>query len=124
MKWQEQKQFLQGQLNLFPQWLFELPSKTGQFPVAYFANVGVVGWVLPKVAIIDGYGLNDYVIARLPAEPRIKRRMAHDRFAPQAYVASFLPNVSVMAYEKFWDYKLVKQLNIPDSLIPFPTTRK
>ncbi|MCH9025248.1 MAG: hypothetical protein IH931_07935 [candidate division Zixibacteria bacterium] len=72
--------------------------------------------------------------------------MAHDRFAPHAYVASFLPNVSVMApkevryrqrppdfeltsekiiaYEKFWDDKLVKGINIPDSLIPFPTTRK
>ena len=29
-------------------------------------TVGVVGWVLPEVAIIDRFGLNDRVIARAP----------------------------------------------------------
>lgn len=146
VRWQEHKLFLQGQLELFPERSFELPSEAGLFPVAYFATVGMAGWVFPNVAIIDGYGLNDYVIARLQIEPQIKRRMAHDRFAPHAYVASFLPNVSVktakevlyrqrppdfeltrekiIIYEKFWDDKLVKQLDIPDSLAPFPTKRK
>lgn len=102
--------------------------------------------MFPKVSIIDGYGLYEYVIARTPAKSSGERENAHDRFAPHAYVASFLPNVSVMAvkevsycqrpphfeltcekiiaYEKSWDDKLVKKLNIPDSLIPFPTTRK
>ena len=131
---------------LFPERLFELASEAGPFPVAYFATVGMAGWVFPNVAIIDGYGLNDYVVARLPIGPKIKRMMAHDRFAPHAYVASFLPNVRILepkkvnirrrppefeltrekiiAYEKFWDDKLVKRMNIPDSLAPFPTRPK
>jgi arabinofuranosyltransferase len=143
VRWQEHRMFLIGQLEFFPQRSLELPSEAGPFPVAYFSTVGVAGWVLPKVAVIDGYGLNDYVIARLPIDPGIKRMMAHDRFAPHAYVVSFLPNVNIMssgkvryrqrppdfeltrekiiAYEKFWDDKFVKQMDIPDSLAPFPT---
>ncbi|MFM1873589.1 MAG: hypothetical protein RL398_3011 [Planctomycetota bacterium] len=31
--------------------------------------VGVVGWALPDVAILDGHGLNDYVIARTKKPP-------------------------------------------------------
>ncbi|MEE8404962.1 MAG: hypothetical protein V3S17_06190, partial [candidate division Zixibacteria bacterium] len=146
VRWQEHRMFLIGQLEFFPQRSLELPSEAGPFPVAYFSTVGVAGWVLPKVAVIDGYGLNDYVIARLPIDPGIKRMMAHDRFAPHAYVVSFLPNVNIMssgkvryrqrppdfeltrekiiAYEKFWDDKFVKRMDIPDSLAPFPTKPK
>lgn len=146
VRWQEHRMFLIGQFEFFPRRNLELPPEAGPFPVCYFSTVGVAGWVLPKVAVIDGYGLNDYVIARLPIGPKIHRMMAHDRFAPHAYVASFLPNVSVMsakevryrqrppdfeltrekiiAYEKFWDDKLIKRINIPDSLAPFPTRLK
>ena len=146
VRWQEHRMFLIRQLEFFPERSLELPPEAGRFPIIYSSTVGVVGWVLPKIAVIDGYGLNDYVIARLQIEPQIKRRMAHDRFAPHAYVASFLPNVSVkiakevsyrqrppdfeltrekiIAYEKFWDDKLVKRINIQDSLAPFPTKRK
>ncbi len=146
VRWQEHKMFLIGQFEFFPRRTLELPPEAGPFPVSYFSTVGVAGWVLPKVAVIDGYGLNDYVIARLPIGPKIHRMMAHDRFAPHAYVASFLPNVNIMssgrvryrqrppdfeltrekiiAYEKFWDDKLVKRINIPDSLTPFPTKPK
>jgi arabinofuranosyltransferase len=57
-------------------------------------SVGVVGWVLPNVAIIDALGLNDRVIARLPPPFRPEgRQMAHDRMPPRAYVACFRPNV-------------------------------
>lgn len=146
VRWQEHLMFLTEQLEFFPERSLELPPEAGPFPITYSSTVGVVGWVLPKVAIIDGYGLNDYVIARLPSEPQLKRRMAHDRFAPRPYVTSFLLHVSVMAakkvryrqrppdfeltsekniaYEKYWDDKLVKGMNIPDSLIPFPTKPK
>ncbi len=146
VRWSEHNFFLQGQLILFLDRSFEFRFEAGPFPVAYFATVGMAGWVLPNVAIIDGYGLNDYVVARLPIGPKIKRMMAHDRFAPHAYVASFLPNVRILepkkvnirrrppefeltrekiiAYEKFWDDKLVKRMNIPDSLAPFPTKPK
>ena len=70
--------------------------------------VGVVGWVLPDVAVIDALGLNDYVIARNPdlrkVEERIGydperagygRQMAHDRQPPDGYLECFRPNVVV-----------------------------
>jgi hypothetical protein len=47
------------------------------FPVHASQTVGVVGWVLPNVAIIDLLGLNDLVIARTPvpnAEDRLEQR--------------------------------------------------
>ena len=57
-------------------------------------SVGVVGWMLPNVAIIDALGLNDRVVARLPPPIRPEgRQMAHDRKPPRSYVACFRPNV-------------------------------
>jgi len=55
-------------------------------------SVGVVGWVLPEVAILDRYGLNDRVVARHPIE-RHPRKMAHDRGPPPGYVECFQPNL-------------------------------
>jgi arabinofuranosyltransferase len=69
---------------------------TGDYPVCPAINVGVAGWVMPHVVIIDLLGLNDYVIARttrlLLGESRI---MAHDRKPPVGYVSAFRPNVLV-----------------------------
>jgi tetratricopeptide (TPR) repeat protein len=63
-------------------------------PVAADSSVGVLGWVLPNVAIIDTAGLNDWVTARTPvSQSRKLRRMAHDRGAPLRYVDCFRPNV-------------------------------
>lgn len=57
--------------------------------------VGVHGWTLPHVAIIDRLGLNDLVIARTPvaAAGQRDRLMAHDRWPPVGYVQCFRPNV-------------------------------
>ncbi len=38
-------------------------------PVVIGAAMGVLGWVLPHVAVIDSLGLNDWVIARTPVQP-------------------------------------------------------
>jgi arabinofuranosyltransferase len=38
-------------------------------PVVIGAAMGVLGWVLPHVAVIDSLGLNDWVIARTPVVP-------------------------------------------------------
>jgi arabinofuranosyltransferase len=65
------------------------------YPVHTAAAVGVVSWVLPHVNIIDALGLNDYVIARMPLVEGAQREMAHDRHAPQDYVACFDPNVFI-----------------------------
>ena len=58
--------------------------------------VGVAGWVLPHVYVIDGLGLNDRVVAHTPVrtDPD-QRRMAHDRHPPPGYVECFHPNVAI-----------------------------
>lgn len=63
-------------------------------PVMLLRAVGYAGWVLPRVAIIDGLGLNDRVIARNPVSSPM-RRMSHDRNPPAGYVECFRPNVFV-----------------------------
>lgn len=64
-------------------------------------SVGVVGWMLPNVAIIDALGLNDRVVARLPPPARPEgRQMAHDRKPPRSYVACFHPNVYPVVKER------------------------
>jgi tetratricopeptide (TPR) repeat protein len=52
----------------------------------------VAGWRLPRVAIIDVLGLNDYVIARNPPRLDRDRAMAHERVPPVGYLASFPVN--------------------------------
>jgi arabinofuranosyltransferase len=56
--------------------------------------VGVPSWVLPHVAVIDEFGLNDRVIARTPLL-RGSRYMAHERAPPPGYVRCFKPNLVV-----------------------------
>jgi arabinofuranosyltransferase len=66
--------------------------------VAAAPAVGILGWVLKDVAIIDVLGLNDYVIARNPDIRVVKgggRQMAHDRKPPDGYVECFRPNILV-----------------------------
>jgi arabinofuranosyltransferase len=54
--------------------------------------------VLPNVAILDWFGLNDVVIAH--AKPMRaaseERQMAHDRGPPEGYLDCFRPNVFVL----------------------------
>jgi arabinofuranosyltransferase len=38
-------------------------------PVTVGATIGVLGWVLPHVAVIDSLGLTDWVVARNPVAP-------------------------------------------------------
>jgi len=63
-----------------------------EHPVMEAAAVGVVGWMLPNVAIIDFFGLNDRIIARNPVPHGDQHRMAHDRRPPEGYVECFRPN--------------------------------
>lgn len=43
-----------------------LDAAVDAFPVFVARGVGLVGWSLPDVAIIDHHGLNDWVVARTP----------------------------------------------------------
>jgi arabinofuranosyltransferase len=68
----------------------------GDHAVLPTGMVGVPGWLLGGIHMIDVKGLNDYVIARTPTPlPDGKRRMAHDRFPPQGYVECFRRNVYI-----------------------------
>jgi arabinofuranosyltransferase len=66
----------------------------GDRPVMAAEAVGMVGWVLPHVAIIDVLGLNDRVVAHYGATSSF-RRMAHERIPPPGYVECFRPNVAL-----------------------------
>ena len=61
-------------------------------PIMLHRAVGYPGWALPGIAILDGLGLNDRVIARNPVRARL-RRMAHERSPPAGYIECFRPNV-------------------------------
>jgi arabinofuranosyltransferase len=69
-------------------------------PVIVWNTVGVLGWVLPNVAIIDQFGLNDRVIAHgAPISTSNENRlMAHDRHPPPGYVACYRPNVRLAGH--------------------------
>jgi hypothetical protein len=43
------------------------------------ATIGLTGWVLPHVAVIDTLGLNDWVVARTPVELAEDRRVRSRR---------------------------------------------
>jgi len=68
-------------------------------PVLKAGSVGILGWVLPHVAIIDRLGLNDRVVAATPLDhgPDQLRLMAHDRQPPPGYIACFRPNVQLLS---------------------------
>ena len=57
-------------------------------------TVGIPGWDLPEVAILDVHGLNDWVVARnpVPVHPDF-RLMAHERYPPPGYLECFEPNI-------------------------------
>ncbi|HXM36366.1 MAG TPA: hypothetical protein VN920_14325 [Pyrinomonadaceae bacterium] len=64
------------------------------FPVIDANAVGVVSWVLPRVNVIDVFGLNDYVVAR-NADITVPILIAHERQPPNGYVECFSPNVAL-----------------------------
>ncbi|WNG58042.1 hypothetical protein F0U59_27275 [Archangium gephyra] len=97
MRHQEHKVF-------FEHWRQEYPTREEgeklalpERPMLVTRSVGVPGWVLPDVIIIDYHGLNDRVVARTPVkEQKLKERiMAHDRTPPAGYLECFEPNVQI-----------------------------
>ncbi|MEW5795244.1 MAG: hypothetical protein AB1772_02685 [Candidatus Zixiibacteriota bacterium] len=105
MRHQEHKVFYEYFKARFPERSLASPPLAGEFPIAAFQSVGVPGWVFPKVAIIDAFGLNDYVIARHKVKPHKFRLMAHDRYPPKAYLESFSLNYGMMSDETAGFYR-------------------
>ena len=63
-------------------------------PVHVSGEVGYLGWVLPNVAIIDGFGLNDYYVAR--NNETVQPLTAHARLPPPGYAEAFRSNVKIV----------------------------
>lgn len=99
MRHVEHKVFHESRLQFLPpreageQLTFDDPRTR---PVITLLMVGVTSWVMPEVAILDGLGLNDRVVARTPlrADKKEHRNMAHDRSAPPGYFECFEPNMT------------------------------
>jgi arabinofuranosyltransferase len=85
-------------------------------PVLVYHTIGVPGWVLPNVAVLDWFGLNDAVIAhaRPSREASEERQMAHDRGPPPGYFECFRPNVFVRKKQGFMVRPRAKPLTESD----------
>jgi arabinofuranosyltransferase len=97
MRHQEHKIFAEHQLWIYPSREDALKLNTGPLPVMIRGAVGVPGWNLPNIYIVDRLGLNDFVVARNPVPAAKARRMAHDRRAPKGYTECFRPNVDPLS---------------------------
>ena len=98
IRWHEHRDFEGYFRSLLPQRLSRSELGTDEPLVLALPSVGVVGWMLPDVYVIDEFGLNDRVVARTPARlAQVERRMAHDRSPPDGYVACFHPNLALGA---------------------------
>jgi arabinofuranosyltransferase len=96
MRHQEHKVFHEFQTNRYPSRKEGMAlDPQGPFPVLVMGSVGVVGWVLPKVSIIDMFGLNDRVVAHRKHRGFRKRHMGHDLRPPPGYTECFEPNVTI-----------------------------
>lgn len=108
MRHQEHKIFQQFQAARYPPRSIGRRYGRGRIAVSVEMAIGVYGWVLPNVAVIDYFGLTDFVIARsrvgggssqpdyLPPALRGKRLMAHERMPPPGYVECFEPDTHVV----------------------------
>jgi arabinofuranosyltransferase len=92
MRHQQHKVFTISQLEHLPTRSEGLAMDPSLFPVIESKAVGVTAWVLPRVNIIDAFGLNDYVVAR-NADIAVLTLIAHERQPPDGYVECFSPNV-------------------------------
>lgn len=95
MRHQEHKVFWKYQALIFPSRQEGSGIPPDGYPTFLAPAVGVPGWVMPHVNILDTHGLNDYVIARTPVPVGRVRLMAHSRQAPPGYLEGFRPNVSL-----------------------------
>ncbi len=94
MRHQEHKWFYLHLIETLPSRTEGMAMNASDYPVMTAASVGVLSWVLPRINIIDGLGLNDFVVARNP-HVTLPIEMAHERQPPDGYVECFSPNVSL-----------------------------
>ncbi len=97
MRHQEHKTFYETMRDQFPSREMGSMILWRDRAVIEFGSIGVLGWVLPEVAIIDTSGLTDRIVARTPIDGGRERQMAHDRRPPEDYVSCFRPNARIEA---------------------------
>ena len=114
MRHQEHKICHLWQTSRFPSRAEGMSLPSDNYPVSVQYGVGIPAWVLPKINIIDFWGLNDYVIARNPYRQEQIRRMAHFRGPPEGYVGCFTPNVRLVAPKKIVILKRRRPLTAED----------
>jgi arabinofuranosyltransferase len=95
LRHQEHKVFQQFMRDQLPSREEGLRIRWSDRALMQAGNIGVLGWVLPEVAIIDASGLTDRIIARTPIDGDRERHMAHDRSPPEGYVECFHPNARI-----------------------------
>ena len=87
MRFPEHREYAAERLR---QWVGYERMERGLIPddaVALMANIGVAGFYLPDLTIIDELGLTDATAARNPViRPNHLRSMAHDRHPPAGYL--------------------------------------
>jgi arabinofuranosyltransferase len=95
LRHQEHKVFWQFMRDRLPSREAGARVGWGERAVMVAGNIGVLGWVLPEVAIIDASGLTDRIVARTPIDLARERHMAHDRRPPKGYLQCFRPNARI-----------------------------
>lgn len=111
MRHQEHKIFVFNQQHYIPERETILrqfsanSAAAGAYPVIAYGSVGVLGWRMAPINIIDTTGLNDYVVARNPVAPHQSRMMAHDRIPPAGYAECFSPNVEPRVSLDYYESK-------------------
>ena len=96
---QEHKMFWLDQIGSFPSRNNGKLVHWNGHPVFTIQTIGVPGWVMPEVAIVDFHGLTDRVVAHNPVgEPPAMRLLAHERHPPEGYIECFEPNVVVDSF--------------------------
>ena len=79
--------FYERQKEAYQPYEHALRGKIPEDAAAVFSSIGVSGYHLPELKIIDYHGLADKTIARNPVmRSNDERRMAHDRASPYGYL--------------------------------------
>jgi arabinofuranosyltransferase len=94
MRYQEHAVFYRHKLETLPTREEGAEMSNEGYPVHAAGEVGYAGWVLPNIAVIDSFGLNDWYVARNKETER--PFMAHSRVAPPGYLEAFRPNVHLV----------------------------
>ncbi|MSP54669.1 MAG: hypothetical protein EXR69_03555 [Myxococcales bacterium] len=97
MRHQEHKAFATVTRRVFGKRRGDTPSlNAGDIDVFSAVSIGVPGWTMPSVAVVDPCGLVDAVVARNPLL-RGSQLMAHQRQPPVGYLECFDQNIGFSA---------------------------